>query len=72
MDDTRLPKKIINYKYDGTRNIARPQKRWEDDFREEETGQRMSVYENLNYLNVGSDRVKSQLGRRNVGRQRKR
>jgi hypothetical protein len=33
------PKKILNYKPEGRRNIGRPQKRWEDDFWEEETGQ---------------------------------
>ena len=39
MDDNRLPKKTLNYKPDGRRNIERPQMRWEDDFREEGTGQ---------------------------------
>ena len=37
MDDNRLPKK--NYKPEERRNIGRPQTRWEDDFREEGTGQ---------------------------------
>ena len=31
--------KKINYKYEGRRNIARPQTRWEDDFQEEGTVQ---------------------------------
>ena len=35
--DNRLPQK--NYKPEGRRNIGRPQTRWEDDFREERTGQ---------------------------------
>ena len=35
MDDNRLPKTILNYKPEGRRNIGRPQTRWEDDFREE-------------------------------------
>ena len=39
MDDNRLPKKILNYKSGGRRNIGRPLMRWEDDFREEGTGQ---------------------------------
>ena len=39
MDDNRLPKKILNYKPKERRNIGRPQTRWEDDFREEGTGQ---------------------------------
>ena len=39
MDDNRLPKIIFNYKPEGRRNIGRPQTRWEDDFREEGTGQ---------------------------------
>ena len=39
MDDNRLPKKNINYKPEGRRNIGRTQTRWEDDFREEGTGQ---------------------------------
>ena len=34
---TDYPKK--NYKPEGRRNIGRPQARWEDDFREEGTGQ---------------------------------
>ena len=38
MDDYRLPKKNLNYKPEGRRNIGRPQTRWEDDFREEGTG----------------------------------
>ena len=39
MDDNRLPKKILNYKPEGRRNIGRPQTRWEDDFWEEGAGQ---------------------------------
>ena len=39
MDDNRLPKKKLNCKPEGRRNIGRPQPRWEDDFREEGTGQ---------------------------------
>jgi hypothetical protein len=39
MDDNRLPKKILNYKPEGRRNIGKPLTRWEDDFREEVTGQ---------------------------------
>ena len=39
MDDNRLPKKILNYKVEGRRNIGRPQTRWKDDFWEEGTGQ---------------------------------
>ena len=39
MDDNRLPKEILNYKPEGRRNIGRPLTRWEDDFREEGTGQ---------------------------------
>ena len=39
MDDNRLPKKILNYKPEGRTNIRRPLMRWEDDFREEGTGQ---------------------------------
>ena len=35
---TDYPKKI-NYKPEERRNIGRPQTRWEDDFREEGTGQ---------------------------------
>ena len=38
IDDNRLPKKK-KYKPEGRRNIGRPQTRWEDDFREEGTGQ---------------------------------
>ena len=38
IDDNRLPKKKLNYKPEGRRNIRRPQTRWEDDFREEGTG----------------------------------
>ena len=38
MDD-KLPKKKLNYKPEGRRNIGRPQRRWRDDFREEGTGQ---------------------------------
>ena len=30
---------ILYYKSEGRRNIGRPQTRWEDDFREEGTGQ---------------------------------
>ena len=36
---TDYPKKILNYKPEGRRNIEIPQTRWEDDFQEEETGQ---------------------------------
>ena len=32
MDDNRLPKKILNHKPEGRRNIGRPLTRWEDDF----------------------------------------
>ena len=32
------PKKI-KFKLEGRRNIGRPQRRWEDDFREDGTGQ---------------------------------
>jgi hypothetical protein len=32
---TDYPKKILNYKPEGRKNIGRPQMRWEDDFREE-------------------------------------
>ena len=39
MDDNRLLKKNFNYKPEWRRNIGRPQMRWEDDFREEGTGQ---------------------------------
>ena len=39
MDDNRLPKKNLNYKPEGRRNIGRPLTRWEDDFWEEGTGQ---------------------------------
>ena len=39
MDNNRLPNKILNYKPEGRRNIGRPQMRWEDDFRDEGTGQ---------------------------------
>ena len=39
MNDKRLPKKILNYKLEGSRNTERPERRWEDDFREEGTGQ---------------------------------
>ena len=38
MDDNRLHKKL-NYKPEGRRNIGKPLTRWEDDFREEGTGQ---------------------------------
>ena len=31
-------KKKLNYKPEGRRNIASPETRWEDDFREEGTG----------------------------------
>ena len=37
MDDNRQPRKILNYKPEGRRNIERPLTRWED-FREEGTG----------------------------------
>ena len=36
---TDQPKKKLNYKPEGKRNIGRPQTRWEDDFQEEGTGQ---------------------------------
>ena len=36
-DDNRLPKKMLNYKPEGRRNIGRPQTRYGDDFREQET-----------------------------------
>ena len=40
MDDNRRPqKKKLNYKPEGRRNIGRPLTRWENDFREEGTGQ---------------------------------
>ena len=39
LDDNRQPKKIINYKPEGRRNLGRPQTRLEDDFWEKETGQ---------------------------------
>ena len=39
MDEKRLPEIILNYKPEGRRNIGRPLTRWEDDFREEGTGQ---------------------------------
>ena len=39
MDDSRLPKKVLNYKPGGRRSIGRPQTRWGDDFQEEGTGQ---------------------------------
>ena len=35
MDDNRLPRKNLNYKPEGRRNIGRQQTRCEDDFREE-------------------------------------
>ena len=38
IDENRLLKKL-NYKPEGRRNIGRPIMRWEDDFREEGTGQ---------------------------------
>ena len=38
VDDNRLPKKS-EITTEGRRNIERPQTRWEDDFREEGTGQ---------------------------------
>jgi hypothetical protein len=38
MDDNRLPKKILNYKHEGRRNIGRSQTRWEDNFWQEGTG----------------------------------
>ena len=37
--DNRLPKKKLNYKHEGRTNIGRPLTRWEDNFREEGTGQ---------------------------------
>ena len=33
------PKKKLNYKAEGRRNIGRPKTRWEDDFQEEGRGQ---------------------------------
>ena len=39
MDDNRLLNTNLNYKPEGRRNIGIPQTRWEDDFREEGTGQ---------------------------------
>ena len=39
MDDNRLPKKLLNYKPEGRRNIGRSQTRWEVDFLEEGTCQ---------------------------------
>ena len=39
MDDKRLPKQILNYKPERRRSKGRSQTRWEDDFREEGTGQ---------------------------------
>ena len=39
MRHIRLLKQILNYKPQGRRNIGRPQKRWENDFWEEGTGQ---------------------------------
>ena len=39
MDDDRLSNRNLNHKPEGRRNIERPQTRWEDDFREEGTGQ---------------------------------
>ena len=39
MDESRLPKNILNYKPEGRRNTGRPQTRWQDDFREEGKGQ---------------------------------
>ena len=36
---TDYPKKNLNYKPEGRRNIGRPQMRWEDDVHEEGTGQ---------------------------------
>ena len=38
MDDNRLPKKKLDYKSEGRRNIGRPQTRWGHDFRVEGTG----------------------------------
>ena len=39
MDDNKTTQKDFNYKPEGRRNVGRPQTRWEDDFREEETDQ---------------------------------
>ena len=36
---TDYPEQKLNYKPEGRRNIGRPLTRWEDDFREGETGQ---------------------------------
>ena len=44
MDDNRLPKKLLNYKPEGRRNIGRPLTRWEDDFWEEGTDQGPKPY----------------------------
>ena len=44
MDDNRLHKNNLNYKPKGRRSIGRPQTRWEDDFREEGTGQGPKPY----------------------------
>ena len=41
---------MLNYQPEGRRNIGRPQKRWEDDFREEGTGQKkIRVNKNSNH-----------------------
>ena len=39
IDDNRLPQKKLYYKPEGRRNIRGQQTKWEDDFREEGTGQ---------------------------------
>ena len=39
MDNNRLPKKMLNYKPEGRRNIKKPQTRWGDVFREKGTDQ---------------------------------
>ena len=36
---TDYPKKKLNYKPEGRENMGRPLMRWENDFREEGTGQ---------------------------------
>ena len=43
MDDNRLSIQILNYKPEGRRNIGRSLTRWENDFREEGTGQGVSL-----------------------------
>lgn len=38
MNEDRFPKKILNYRPEGRRNVGRPRNRWEDTFQEEGTG----------------------------------